>query len=78
MTDTRQPPQRRVTKAQRVKALSDIWAFADIIDFQGGSSKFASIHQELAEFVTAPQEAETLEDVIDDERRRVILMPRVI
>lgn len=56
---------------QFIKAYSDIWAFCDLIKFRGGRNKFASVHHELAEFLTAPQRVES-----DENRRRLILMPR--
>lgn len=56
---------------QFIKAYSDIWAFADLINFRGGRKKFGEIHYELAEFLTTPQRVED-----EFNRRRLILMPR--
>jgi predicted phage terminase large subunit-like protein len=67
---------RRVTVKEKVAALTDIWAFADLIEFQGGSKKFGDIHRELASIVTRPQEALNIDSVLDKERRRLIMMPR--
>lgn len=59
----RQPP----SKAQLVKALVDKWAFADLIDFHGGSKAFGDCHRELV----AWQDSDKREH-----RRQLILMPR--
>lgn len=68
--------ERRVTKQEKVTALYDIWAFADLILFQGGAKSFGDIHRELAAMVTKPQEAQNVEQVLDVERRRIVMMPR--
>lgn len=71
------------TKLNKVKALSDIWTFADLIDFKGGKKSFAPIHYELGAFVTAPDllagtiKSDTTNINIDEQVTRVlILMPR--
>ena len=43
------------TRANKIKALHDIWAFADLINFQGGSANFGDVHRDLADHLTAPQ-----------------------
>ena len=43
------------TRANKIKALHDIWAFADLIDFHGGSANFGEVHRELAAHLVAPQ-----------------------
>jgi hypothetical protein len=62
---------REFTRTDLIKAYNDIWHFADIINFRGGSRKFGNVHRELAEFLTAPQVLES-----EENRRRLILMPR--
>lgn len=61
----------QLTRKQLIEAYSDIWKFADIINFRGGQRKFGKVHHELAEFLTEPQRVES-----DENRRRLILMPR--
>lgn len=39
----KQPPSRE----KLIEALSDIWVFADVINFHGGSSAFGAFHKEL-------------------------------
>lgn len=63
--------ERNITRTDLIKAYNDIWHFADIINFRGGSRKFGEVHRELAEFLTAPQVLES-----EENRRRLILMPR--
>ncbi|QKE60855.1 large terminase [Arthronema virus TR020] len=67
MPKTRTPP----TQEQLIAALTDIWAFADIIGFRGGKSNFGKIHYKLTDFLTAPQN-----DFGYTNLRRLILMPR--
>lgn len=43
------------TRPNKIKALHDIWAFADLIDFHGGSANFGEVHRELVTHLTAPQ-----------------------
>lgn len=55
------------TEKQKVKALLDVWAFADIIEFQGGGSKaFGECHKELMEWYYSPDRAS----------KTLVLMPR--
>lgn len=63
----RRPP----TTKQKIDALYDIWAFADLIGFRGGSKAFASFHRDLTKFLCETQRQET-----EDNRRRLILAPR--
>ena len=58
------------TKANLLKALTDITVFADLIDFQGGWSAFGSIHRKLVGFITAPQCTKFYNN------RRLVLAPR--
>lgn len=55
----------------RVKALVDIWAFADMIGFRGGKANFGKIHYQLTDFLTAPQREYGYTNL-----RRLVLMPR--
>ena len=55
----------------KVKALNDIWAFADLIQYKGGAGKFSTCHRDMTEFLLATQETESFEN-----RRRLVLMPR--
>lgn len=48
----------------KVSALTDLWAFADLINFYGGTENFDPVHRELADFLGSTRE------------RRLILMPR--
>lgn len=59
------------TQEQLIAALTDIWAFADIINFRGGKSNFGKIHYKLTDFLTAPQN-----DFGYTNLRRLLLMPR--
>lgn len=62
---------RELTRKELIEAYNDIWSFADLINFRGGSRKFGDVHRELASFLTAPQSIES-----EENRRRLILMPR--
>ncbi len=69
------------THNNKVKALHDIWTFAELIGYEGGKKNFAAIHRKLAGFVTAPQLAPVC--LLDKgfskqkyNRRRLVLMPR--
>lgn len=70
------------TQQNKVKALTDIKVFAELISFQGGWSKFGTIHKKLAGFVTAPQVAKPCVELrksktsLNYNRRRLLLMPR--
>jgi predicted phage terminase large subunit-like protein len=64
------------TLANKKKALEDITVFAELINYQGGWSKFATIHKKLAGFVTAPQVAKVCLRGKSYNKRRLILMPR--
>lgn len=57
--------------ALKVRALTDIWAFADLINYKGGRAKFSQCHYDMTEFLLAPQRNECFEN-----RRRLVLMPR--
>ena len=66
-----------------VRALTDIRAFAELINFQGGWKNFSQCHDELVEFLCKPQNNKDAQDsffVEGDESaaniRRLILMPR--
>lgn len=77
------------TLENKIKALDDIWTFADLIRFEG-MRPFGDIHEELADVVTAPQrngaahlshtvrisEGKPVDPVLMKERHRLILMPR--
>lgn len=63
----RRPP----TTKQKIDALYDIWAFADLIGFRGGKKAFANFHFDLTKFLCETQRQET-----EDNRRRLILAPR--
>jgi predicted phage terminase large subunit-like protein len=65
-------PAKR-TLALKKRALTDMWAFFDLIDFKGGSSAFGEVHREFSDFVTYPQRITSSKP---DGRRRVGLMPR--
>lgn len=67
MTTKRTPP----TQEQLVAALTDVWAFADVIGFRGGKANFGKIHYQLTDFLTAPQNEYGYTNL-----RRLILMPR--
>lgn len=70
------------THNNKVKALHDIWMFADLIDYEGGREKFATIHRKLAGFVTTPQlSTRCLKTNRSNKKqeynsRRLVLMPR--
>lgn len=60
----------------RTKALFDIWAFADLINYRGGRKSFGVIHKKLAGFITAPQIAKPCKIGKRYNRRRMAQMPR--
>lgn len=60
-----------VTLAQQ--ALDDIWAFADLIEFRGGSDNFYDLHKEMTDFNCRQQ---TYRDNKREYRRRICLVPR--
>ena len=55
----------------KVRALTDIWAFAELIDYKGGPKKFSKCHYDMTEFLLETQASESFEN-----RRRLILMSR--
>lgn len=61
------------TKENKIKALHDIWMFADIIKFWGGRESFYPLHYEMAEFNCLPQHSATTSLQL---RRRLFLVPR--
>ena len=61
-----------VPHTKKVKALHDIWTFADILSFHGGREKFSAVHFEMAEFLTKAQS----KDVQDKDRRRLMIVAR--
>ncbi|XAI95091.1 terminase [Leptolyngbya phage Lbo-JY12] len=63
--------RRTPTHKERVDALFDIWAFADLIGFRGGRKSFGAFHYELTDFLTQTQQHED-----KDNRRRLVLAPR--
>lgn len=67
MARRRQKERKVPTRQQLVKALVDKWAFADLIDFHGGSKAFGECHRDLATW----QDNDSREH-----RRQLILMPR--
>lgn len=62
------PPWERLSKLEfgrlKTRALTDLWAFLELINFYGGPESFGDVHKELADFLTSTRE------------RRLILMPR--
>lgn len=54
-------------------ALRNIWAFADLIDFRGGSVNFYALQREMAELNTMNQ---VMRDTERKYRRRIFLIPR--
>jgi len=57
---------RAIHHRLKVAAVTDFWAFLDLINFKGGTSQFGDCHKELAAFVA--------ENTLTP--RRLILMPR--
>jgi predicted phage terminase large subunit-like protein len=57
----------------KLRALEDIWAFCDLIDFRGGSGTFYSLHREMAAFNCRNQ---TEPKTCREYRRRLFLVPR--
>lgn len=57
----------------KVRALTDIWAFADLIDFRGGAQNFYQLHYDMAELNCANQ---TMAETKREYRRRIFLIPR--
>jgi predicted phage terminase large subunit-like protein len=78
----RKTPANTKSNLLEVQALTDIKAFAELIGFHGGWSSFAECHDELADFVTFPQTADSVKnlrttgDELASKLRRLILMPR--
>jgi len=66
--NTTKPPWERLSKLEfqrlKTKALTDLWAFLELLNFYGGPESFGSVHKELADFLVSTRE------------RRLILMPR--
>lgn len=63
--------RRTPTFLEKLKALDDIWAFADLVNYRGGRNGFSQFHFELTDFLCQPQK---IEDVLT--RRRLILASR--
>lgn len=63
----RTPP----TLNMKVKALTDMWVFLDMINFRGGVSTFSELHKEMVRFNTAPNIKTSRSN-----RRRIFLVPR--
>lgn len=66
-----------------IRALTDMRAFADLIKFHGGWDSFGACHDELVDFITAPQTNEQALQKLKfsgEEKgaglRRLVLMPR--
>jgi predicted phage terminase large subunit-like protein len=66
-----------------VRALTDMKAFADLINFHGGWDNFSSCHDELVSFICFPQTNETALQKLKFNKeekgaglRRLVLMPR--
>ena len=57
---------RAVHHRLKVQALTDFWAFLDLINFKGGTSAFGECHRELAAFIAERHSTP----------RRLVLMPR--
>lgn len=57
----------------KVKALDDIWAFCDLINFKGGSKTFSKMHFEMSETLVRPQ---VDMNAPDSARRRLFLVAR--
>ncbi len=56
-----------------------MWAFADLINYKGGTKEFSAIHQELCEFITLADRAiedGDLDSKLEVVRRALVLMPR--
>lgn len=62
----RRQERKTPTQAQKVKALHDLWAFFDIINYHGGSQAFADFHKEAVEWAERS----------DAKSRKLVLMPR--
>lgn len=60
----------------KVRALRDIWAFCDLINFKEGSENFYELHREMAFINTATQRCSHLEKPTRSQRRRIFLVPR--
>lgn len=58
-------------KKLRIRAWYDIWAFAELINFEGGRERFDAIHDDIVNFLCAPQKEE-----LPHLRRRLLLVPR--
>lgn len=62
------PPWERLSKLEfqrlKTRALTDLWAFLELIHFYGGPGSFGEVHKELADFLQSTRE------------RRLILIPR--
>lgn len=56
----------------RVEALYDIWKFADLINFKGGSASFSKVHRDMTDINCRPQ----THNVAPYERRRLFLVHR--
>lgn len=56
-----------------LRALRDIWAFADLINFRGGSKNFYQLHRDMAELNCRNQKMRHTERAY---RRRMFLIPR--
>jgi hypothetical protein len=69
----------RLTNAER--AITDIWVFADLINFHGGSKKFGIVHKKMSGFLTSPQTSKvcllpSTNSKYAYNRRRLVEMPR--
>lgn len=69
------PPVSEVSLA--VRALHDIWAFCDLINYHGGSSTFYQLHRDMAEVQVRPNclNRPDAEPSLES-RRRIFLVPR--
>ncbi len=65
----------RITEQLKIKALYDIWAFIDLVDFKGGVKNFSDCHKELCEFITEPELVEN-SNLDYDMTRALALEPR--
>lgn len=66
----------RLSQSNKVKALFDIWAFCDLINFRGGRASFGMVHKKLAGFITSPQSSKVCKSGKRYNKRRMAQMPR--
>jgi predicted phage terminase large subunit-like protein len=68
--------ENKYPRPLKIKALFDIWAFCDLINYRGGRKNFSACHRKLAGFITSTQCSNPVKKGKRYTKRRMAQMPR--